>query len=217
MRHITLLLLACCIFTTSKDAIGYAMDKKIRDIHIGLVVEHVEVADGIRVTLDNGISKIIPKTSPVYGSYLSKTISSEPHRMNDGIALVTYENGETVWIHARISVFIWADLMVNKRCLSLSDLLSMHYVEQDYKEQLKKNGEKTDRVRIECLPVPSMYNLYFFSQFFQESYAAIRGAIAEKYDDTYSGAKYRVDIAYEQIKGFGGYTVVLVQKSRFHP
>ena len=193
------------------------MDKKIRDIHIGLVVEQVEVSDGIRVTLDNGISKIIPKSAPVFGSYLSKTISNEPHRMNDGIALVTYENGENVWIHARISVSIWADLMVNKKCLPLSNLSSMHYVEKEYKEYLKNNGEKTDRIRIECLPVPSMYNLYFSSQFFWESYKVVCGAVAEKYDDTYSGAKFRVDMAYEQIKGLGGYTVILVQKSRFHP
>ncbi|MDL2207382.1 hypothetical protein LJB82_01500 [Desulfovibrio sp. OttesenSCG-928-M16] len=188
--------------------------EKIRAVHIGLVSSFVKNNDQYFVTLDNGVSAILEK--PIFESHLASEVSFEPYSRNNAVAIITYDSGRTDWRPARVGVTVWGLLMKNNEAYDVREFPKrIDYSSEEYVSQLHNKGADADCIRVECLPAPSFYQLYFFSRFFKESYEALIGSMASSYDKAYTKPVYRVDIAYEQDEGASGYTVILIQKSRF--
>ena len=191
------------------------MEKKIESLHIGLVAEVFEEGDAFRIVLDDGFTDHIPKADPIRPAYMSKEVNSQPYSKNNAVALVTYSTGECGWIPARVAVAAWAVLIMNDHYSPLSALKMTKYDQAEYKSLLLQERSKVDQIQIECLPVPGVYSLFMFSEFFDQSYQALLESVADNQALAYSQPKSKIDMAYYQVPGITGFTVALIQKTRF--
>jgi len=198
--HITLFFFI--FFATSCEA---GQLNKMKTIEIGVVSRVIKHEDNYTVLLDNGVSGDVPLNHPIRAAFLNQPISF-PHFKNDAVALITYTDGTSDWLPARIAVSVRGEVVNNKLRHEFNALSFEEFSTLSAKTEA--NNPYISYAYVTSMPVPSPYCFFFDSQFAKHNYTIIKEIMSTQ------GKISLVDIVYSYTRDLG-YSLVYIQPTRF--
>lgn len=182
---------------------GHAM-KHIASLRSGVVFAIELQEHGYLVTLDNGSTGLIPLEHPIREYFTDKKVLF-PHFINAGVALVSYTDGSSDWLPARLAVSVQGRVVVNKNHYKIHEYSFEHFA--SLSQQRGKN-QNTGYAYVTSMPVPSGYTLFLDPQYAKHNFTVLQQLAVAQADSQL------VDMVYTYTKGTG-YILVYVQPTRF--